>query len=95
MKIFVEQTHVVPVDALLEEANAARVHVTLVKWNVLMEHIAVLCVLGCLLHAAAPCTFATSEFRLEGDYLIGGLFDIHHVSVPIFHKRPETLDCSR
>lgn len=59
------------------------------------EHIASLCVLGCLLHAAAPSSVPTSEFRLQGDYLIGGLFDIHHVSLPTFHKRPETLECSR
>lgn len=60
-----------------------------------MEHIPFLCVLGSLLHSAAQCASATSEFRLEGDYLVGGLFDIHHVTSPVPHTRPETLDCSR
>lgn len=60
-----------------------------------MEHIALLCVLGYLLHNVAPCIYATSEFKLGGDYLLGGLFDIHYVSSPIFRERPETLDCSR
>uniref|UniRef100_A0A3P8WR36 Taste receptor type 1 member 1-like n=1 Tax=Cynoglossus semilaevis TaxID=244447 RepID=A0A3P8WR36_CYNSE len=27
-----------------------------------------------------------SEFQLDGDYLIGGLFDIHHVSGPILYR---------
>ncbi|KAM6981952.1 taste receptor type 1 member 1-like [Tautogolabrus adspersus] len=35
-----------------------------------------------------------SEFQLEGDYLIGGLFDIHHVSAPVHYGRPETIECS-
>lgn len=95
MEISAEQTYLVLVYTPLEEANATRVLITLVNRNIQMEHIAFLCVLGYLLHAVAPCTYATSEFKREGDYLIGGLFDIHYVSSPIFHKRPETLDCSR
>uniref|UniRef100_A0A672FDY2 Taste receptor type 1 member 1-like n=1 Tax=Salarias fasciatus TaxID=181472 RepID=A0A672FDY2_SALFA len=39
-------------------------------------------------------TDAVSEFHLEGDYLIGGLFDIHPVSTPLRHLRPEAIDCS-
>uniref|UniRef100_A0A8D3E8U6 G-protein coupled receptors family 3 profile domain-containing protein n=1 Tax=Scophthalmus maximus TaxID=52904 RepID=A0A8D3E8U6_SCOMX len=40
------------------------------------------------------CTVPASEFQLEGDFLIGGLFDVHHVSAPVYHDRPETIDCS-
>nr|XP_033503183.1 taste receptor type 1 member 1-like [Epinephelus lanceolatus] len=47
--------------------------------------------LGTFLHALAQCT---SEFHLEGDYLLGGLFDIHHDSSPVYHDRPEAIDCS-
>ncbi|KAM6930098.1 taste receptor type 1 member 1-like [Lycodopsis pacificus] len=34
-----------------------------------------------------------SEFQLDGEYLIGGLFDIHH-SATVYHDRPEAIDCS-
>ncbi|XP_057682631.1 taste receptor type 1 member 1 [Corythoichthys intestinalis] len=37
-----------------------------------------------------PCN---SQFKLNGDYLIGGLFDIH-VSSSITHERPEAIHCS-
>ncbi|XP_070696222.1 taste receptor type 1 member 1-like [Pempheris klunzingeri] len=60
-----------------------------------MEHfLASLCFLGSFLHASAQCTVPATEFKLEGDYLIGGLFDIHHVSAPVYHHRPEAIDCS-
>ncbi|XP_018544395.1 taste receptor type 1 member 1-like [Lates calcarifer] len=63
-----------------------------------MKHfLASLCLLGslrCLLHALNQCTVPASEFQLQGDYLIGGLFDIHHVSAPVYHDRPEAIDCS-
>ncbi|XP_020501684.2 taste receptor type 1 member 1-like [Labrus bergylta] len=36
----------------------------------------------------------TSEFQRDGDYLIGGLFEIHYVSNPVHHDRPETIQCS-
>ncbi|KAM8753779.1 taste receptor type 1 member 1-like [Acanthopagrus schlegelii] len=36
----------------------------------------------------------TSEFHLEGDYSIGGLFDIHHVRDSVYLYRPEAIDCS-
>ncbi|XP_059189608.1 taste receptor type 1 member 1-like [Centropristis striata] len=53
-----------------------------------------LCVLGAFLHVLAQCTAPASEFHLEGDYLLGGLFDIHHDSTPVDHERPEAIDCS-
>uniref|UniRef100_A0A671TGI7 G-protein coupled receptors family 3 profile domain-containing protein n=1 Tax=Sparus aurata TaxID=8175 RepID=A0A671TGI7_SPAAU len=49
--------------------------------------------LGFVLHALAQCTVPTSEFQLEGDYLIGGLFDIHQTSASFYHDRPEAIDC--
>ncbi|XP_074498859.1 taste receptor type 1 member 1-like [Sebastes fasciatus] len=60
-----------------------------------MKHfLASLCVLGTFLHALAPCTVPASEFQLDGDYLLGGLFDVHHVNAPVYHDRPEAIDCS-
>uniref|UniRef100_UPI0037E7AD62 taste receptor type 1 member 1-like n=1 Tax=Semicossyphus pulcher TaxID=241346 RepID=UPI0037E7AD62 len=59
------------------------------------QFLASLSLLGSLLHACAQCTAPASEFQLEGDYLIGGLFDIHHVSAPVYNDRPEAIDCSR
>ncbi|XP_073325893.1 taste receptor type 1 member 1-like [Pagrus major] len=53
-----------------------------------------LCLLGFVFLALAQCTVPASEFQLEGDYLIGGLFDIHQVSAPLYHDRPEAIDCS-
>ncbi|KAI3357297.1 hypothetical protein L3Q82_015746, partial [Scortum barcoo] len=47
-----------------------------------------------LIHALAQCTVPASEFKLDGDYLMGGLFDIHHVNVPVYHERPEPIHCS-
>nr|XP_046253757.1 taste receptor type 1 member 1-like [Scatophagus argus] len=60
-----------------------------------MEHfLAFLCLLGLLLHALALYTVPVSEFHLEGDYMIGGLFDIHHVNSPVYHDKPKATDCS-
>uniref|UniRef100_A0A671TG56 Taste receptor type 1 member 1-like n=1 Tax=Sparus aurata TaxID=8175 RepID=A0A671TG56_SPAAU len=60
-----------------------------------MKHcLAFLCLLGPFLHALAQCTVPASEFQLEGDFLIGGLFGIHHVDGPDNHHRPEFTDCS-
>ncbi|XP_062282676.1 taste receptor type 1 member 1-like [Scomber scombrus] len=60
-----------------------------------MKHFLVsLCLLESLLHALTQCTVPASEFHLEGDYLIGGLFNVHQVSGPIYHYRPEAIDCS-
>lgn len=52
------------------------------------------CFLGSVLHAA-QCDLPASDFMLHGDYLIGGLFDLYHVSSPILHHRPEAVDCTR
>ncbi|XP_015233236.1 PREDICTED: taste receptor type 1 member 1-like [Cyprinodon variegatus] len=49
---------------------------------------------GSLLPSLVMGIFA-SEFKLDGDYLIGGLFDIHHVSTPYRHYKPEAITCSR
>ncbi|XP_030278004.1 taste receptor type 1 member 1-like [Sparus aurata] len=56
--------------------------------------LAFLCLLGSFLHAFAQCTVPASEFRLEGYYLIGGLFDIHHATDPVHNDRPEAINCS-
>uniref|UniRef100_A0A3Q3AN55 G-protein coupled receptors family 3 profile domain-containing protein n=1 Tax=Kryptolebias marmoratus TaxID=37003 RepID=A0A3Q3AN55_KRYMA len=50
-----------------------------------------LCLLGCFLLTK---TVLASEFELDGDYWLGGLFDIHHVSEKLYHDRPETITCS-
>ncbi|XP_015233220.1 PREDICTED: taste receptor type 1 member 2-like [Cyprinodon variegatus] len=52
--------------------------------------LAYLCLLGCLLHKDTTA----SEFELDGDYLIGGLFDIHHVSERLHREKPESITCS-
>ncbi|XP_040914058.1 taste receptor type 1 member 1-like [Toxotes jaculatrix] len=60
-----------------------------------MKHLlASLCLLGPLLRALIQCTVQASEFKLEGNYLIGGLFDIHHAAAPVYHDRPEAIACS-
>lgn len=53
------------------------------------------CLLASVVHAAPQCDLPASEFMLHGDYLIGGLFDLYHVSSPIHHRRPEAVDCTR
>ncbi|XP_068607773.1 taste receptor type 1 member 1-like [Brachionichthys hirsutus] len=53
-----------------------------------------LCFLGSLLQTLDLCAFPASEFQLKGDYLISGLFDIHHVNAPVHHDKPEAIDCS-
>jgi len=61
-----------------------------------MKHyLASLCLLRTFLHILAQCTVPASEFQLEGDYLLGGLFDIHQASEPVCQDRPEASDCSR
>lgn len=56
--------------------------------------LASLCLLGLFLHALTQCTFPASDFQLDGDYMLGGVFDIHH-SDTTYHDRPEAMDCSR
>ncbi|KAM4609909.1 taste receptor type 1 member 1-like [Polymixia lowei] len=50
--------------------------------------------LGLFQHAVLGCTLASSDFQLPGDYLLGGLFDVHLESGSIVHERPEAIDCS-
>ncbi|XP_075950387.1 taste receptor type 1 member 1-like [Anarhichas minor] len=60
-----------------------------------MKHLFVsLLLLGAFLRALAQCTAPASEFQLEGDYLLAGLFDIHHDSSAVKQDRPEAIDCS-
>ncbi|XP_077939975.1 taste receptor type 1 member 2 isoform X2 [Gasterosteus aculeatus] len=53
-----------------------------------------LLLLESFLHESAQCTVQGSEFHLEGDYLLAGLFDIHHDSSPVVQDRPEAINCS-
>uniref|UniRef100_A0AAX7V2U1 G-protein coupled receptors family 3 profile domain-containing protein n=1 Tax=Astatotilapia calliptera TaxID=8154 RepID=A0AAX7V2U1_ASTCA len=50
------------------------------------------CLLGAFLHVCTQHTVPASEFQLEGDYLIGGLFHIHDDTGSVYHERPEALD---
>ncbi|XP_061590994.1 taste receptor type 1 member 1 [Cololabis saira] len=50
------------------------------------------CLLGTFLPALTQCT---SEFHLNGDYILGGLFDIHYANDVNYHDRPVAIDCSR
>lgn len=52
------------------------------------------CSLVSLLRVLAQCDVPASGFHMDGDYLLGGLFDIHHANTA-HHQRPETIDCSR
>ncbi|XP_015822929.3 taste receptor type 1 member 1-like [Nothobranchius furzeri] len=52
-----------------------------------------LCLLGCFLHFL-PADVTASEFEMDGDFVIGGLFDIHHVSGTPFRDGPETVTCA-
>uniref|UniRef100_A0A8C6VZ59 Taste receptor type 1 member 1-like n=1 Tax=Nothobranchius furzeri TaxID=105023 RepID=A0A8C6VZ59_NOTFU len=61
-----------------------------------MKHfLAAICAVGFFLHPINKCTVSTSEFHLEGDYVLGGLFDVHSVNVPSHQNRPEAIQCSR
>ncbi|XP_063321117.1 taste receptor type 1 member 1-like [Pelmatolapia mariae] len=60
-----------------------------------MKHVlAYLCALGSFLYGFDQCTVPDSEFQREGDYLIGGLFNIHQANSSFYHYRPEVIDCS-
>ncbi|KAM4570608.1 taste receptor type 1 member 1-like [Fundulus diaphanus] len=60
-----------------------------------MKHsLAAVFVVGFSLCDFTNSTPRPSEFHLEGDYLLGGLFDIHYVTSPLNPKRPEAIDCS-
>lgn len=57
-----------------------------------MKHrLALLCVLGSFLNSS----ISSSQFQRDGDYLLGGLFNIHHVTSPVDRKKPEAIHCSR
>ncbi|KAM9751961.1 G-protein coupled receptor family C group 6 member A-like [Menidia menidia] len=53
-----------------------------------------LCLMGCLEHAVAGCSEPASEFVKKGDYVIGGLFDIHRVINVSKSDRPDITTCS-
>uniref|UniRef100_A0A3P9PT79 Taste 1 receptor member 1 n=1 Tax=Poecilia reticulata TaxID=8081 RepID=A0A3P9PT79_POERE len=61
-----------------------------------MKHLLLAAVLlfETFLPASTRCTAPTSEFHLDGNFLIGGLFDIHYAWGAGRHHRPEALDCS-
>ncbi|XP_039460273.1 taste receptor type 1 member 1 [Oreochromis aureus] len=50
--------------------------------------------LGTFLHVCTQRAIPASEFQLEGDYLIGGLFDVHDDTGSVYHERPEAIDCA-
>ncbi|XP_034027522.1 taste receptor type 1 member 1 [Thalassophryne amazonica] len=56
--------------------------------------LASVCLLELLVHVCVRCSAAASEFKLEGDYLLGGLFDVHRSSSLLPHDRPVAIDCS-
>ncbi|XP_061759750.1 taste receptor type 1 member 1-like isoform X2 [Nerophis ophidion] len=58
-----------------------------------MGHLFTVCfyLMGHVLFALTHCN--SSDFHLNGDYLLGGLFDIH-TSSSASHDRPEAIDCS-
>uniref|UniRef100_A0A8C8DC00 G-protein coupled receptors family 3 profile domain-containing protein n=1 Tax=Oryzias sinensis TaxID=183150 RepID=A0A8C8DC00_9TELE len=53
-----------------------------------------LCLLCCNLHAETECFSKTSEFKMKGDYLLGGLFGVHPVSTTLHQNIPEAIICS-
>ncbi|KAK2851219.1 hypothetical protein Q5P01_007495 [Channa striata] len=60
-----------------------------------MKHlIPFLCFTRSFLQVLTQCTIQASEFNLDGQYLLGGLFDIHQVSAAVYHDRPEAIECS-
>ncbi|XP_054905776.1 taste receptor type 1 member 1-like [Poeciliopsis prolifica] len=61
-----------------------------------MKHFLLAAVFLCetFLHASTRCSAPTSEFQLDGNFLIGGLFDIHYAWGLGRHLRPEAVDCS-
>ena len=50
--------------------------------------------LGLTVHHVLSRYTETSEFNLDGDYLLGGLFNIHLANGTVL-DRPEAIDCSR
>ncbi|XP_029575646.1 taste receptor type 1 member 2.2 [Salmo trutta] len=62
-----------------------------------MKHLLTLLVmLGSFQHALPESySCSASEFKLDGEYILGGLFDIHHRSSSVVYNRPVIVDCSR
>ncbi|KAM9786281.1 taste receptor type 1 member 2-like [Neosynchiropus ocellatus] len=57
--------------------------------------LAALHLLGYVCLAVSQCASPASEFRLDGDYLIGGIFKIHYAyAAEAPHRRPENRACS-
>uniref|UniRef100_A0A8C7R7S3 Taste receptor, type 1, member 2, tandem duplicate 2 n=2 Tax=Oncorhynchus mykiss TaxID=8022 RepID=A0A8C7R7S3_ONCMY len=62
-----------------------------------MKHLlALLVMLGSFQHALPESySCSASEFKLDGEYILGGLFDIHHRNSSVVYNRPVIVDCSR
>ncbi|XP_029975143.1 taste receptor type 1 member 1-like [Salarias fasciatus] len=60
----------------------------------MVQILAFVCLLGSVLNDVPQNTIPSSEFQLDGDFLLGGLFNIHHVSSPLHLHRPEAIDCT-
>lgn len=61
-----------------------------------MSHlVASIFLLGFLLPVLEQRNVTVSRFHLGGDFVVGGLFDIHQLSSLVYHDKPETIDCSR
>ncbi|XP_004554154.2 taste receptor type 1 member 2-like [Maylandia zebra] len=50
--------------------------------------------LGTFLHTLTKCTMSATDFHLDGDHLIGGLFNIHYAHGGIYQTKPQAIDCS-
>ncbi|KAK7884859.1 hypothetical protein WMY93_027982 [Mugilogobius chulae] len=48
-----------------------------------------------ILSSASQCIVADSEFSLAGDYLIGGLFEVHDTLEVVPQVTPEAINCSQ
>ncbi|CAL9702581.1 unnamed protein product [Knipowitschia caucasica] len=48
-----------------------------------------------VLSSGSQCTVPRSEFSLAGDYLVGGLFEVHDVDDEGYQVLPEAINCSR
>uniref|UniRef100_A0A3B4AKA7 G-protein coupled receptors family 3 profile domain-containing protein n=1 Tax=Periophthalmus magnuspinnatus TaxID=409849 RepID=A0A3B4AKA7_9GOBI len=57
--------------------------------------IAALFLMDYILSSVSPCTVTDSEFSLAGDFLIGGLFDVHDVTEEVSQHMPEAINCSQ
>ncbi|XP_020778156.2 taste receptor type 1 member 1-like [Boleophthalmus pectinirostris] len=57
--------------------------------------IAALFLMDHIVSAVSQCTVPDSEFSLAGDFLIGGLFDVHDVTEEVSHLLPDAIDCSK